>query len=204
VERLVNNLPPILTTAAPSGPPREEGRLPLPQNSLPCPFGGGFLVGWDLLDFVFFVAAARATARPEAPWAFAAPPRPFLPCGFSSLARISFVRANGIDVVEQWLVIERPDKNAPPTHYVLATHPKNTTRKQLVRRIKQRWRIERTYEDMKGELGLDHFEGRSYRGWQHHVSTVLACYAFVVAERSRVFPPETGRAQGYNALAAAA
>jgi SRSO17 transposase len=118
--------------------------------------------------------------------------------------RVRVVRKNGIDMDEQWLVIERPDNNAPPTHYVLATLPKKTSRKQLVRRIKQRWRIERTYEDMKGELGLDHFEGRSYRGWQHHVSTVLACYAFVVAERSRLFPPETGRAQGHNALATAA
>jgi SRSO17 transposase len=64
------------------------------------------------------------------------------------------------------------------------------TRKQLVRRIKQRWRTERVYEDLKGELGLDHFEGRTYTGWQHHVSCVLACYAFLVAERARAFPPE--------------
>ena len=67
------------------------------------------------------------------------------------------------------------------------------TRKQLVRRIKQRWRTERVYEDLKGELGLDHFEGRTYTGWQHHVSCVLACYAFLVAERARAFPPEAGR-----------
>jgi SRSO17 transposase len=96
---------------------------------------------------------------------------------------------------EQWLVIERPNRDEPPEHYVLTTLPSGFTRKQLVRRIKQRWRIERTYEDMKGELGLDHFEGRSYPGWQHHVSCVLACAAFVVAERTRRFPPSQGRAQ---------
>jgi SRSO17 transposase len=90
---------------------------------------------------------------------------------------------------EQWLVIERPSRDEPPEHYVLATLPSRSKRKHLVQRIKQRWRIERTYEDMKGELGLDHFEGRSYPGWQHHVSCVLACAAFVVAERTRRFPP---------------
>ena len=37
--------------------------------------------------------------------------------------------------------------------------------------------------------GSSHFEGRSYRGWQHHVTCALACYAFLVAERARAFPP---------------
>ncbi len=49
------------------------------------------------------------------------------------------------------------------------------------------------YEEMKGELGLDHFEGRSFRGWHHHVSVALCCYAFVVAERTRRFLPSTER-----------
>ena len=63
--------------------------------------------------------------------------------------------------------------------------------KQLVSLVMQRWRTERTYQDLKGELGLDHYEGRSYPGWHHHISVVLACYAFVVAERARRFPPST-------------
>ena len=49
--------------------------------------------------------------------------------------------------------------------------------------------IERDYQDLKGELGLDHFEGRSYVGWQHHVSMCLAAYAFLLAEPSEAFPP---------------
>lgn len=64
--------------------------------------------------------------------------------------------------------------------------------KQLVRTFKSRWRIERSYEDLKGELGLDHYEGRSFVGWHHHVSVVLACYAFLVAEHVRSFLPSTG------------
>lgn len=97
--------------------------------------------------------------------------------------RVHVARDTGMDDSEQWLVIERSASNAPPEHDVLSTLPKSLSRKALVRRIKQRWRIERSYEDMKGEFGLDPFEGRSYRGWQHHVSTVLACYAFAVSER---------------------
>jgi SRSO17 transposase len=89
----------------------------------------------------------------------------------------------------QWLLIEKAEREGPVEHYVLATLPRSMSRKQIVRRIKQRWRTERVYEDLKGELGLDHFEGRSYVGWQHHVSCVLACYAFLVAERARFFPP---------------
>jgi hypothetical protein len=63
------------------------------------------------------------------------------------------------------------------------------TTKKLVRLVMQRWRTERVYEDLKGELGLDHYEGRRLPGWHHHVSVVLACNAFVVAERARLFPP---------------
>jgi SRSO17 transposase len=63
--------------------------------------------------------------------------------------------------------------------------------KRLVRVVKERYRTERMYEDFKGELGLDHFEGRRFRGWHHHVSVALCCYAFVVAERVRTFSPQT-------------
>jgi len=41
----------------------------------------------------------------------------------------------------------------------------------------------------QGRAWLDHYEGRSFRGWNHHVSMVLVCFAFIVAERSRAFPP---------------
>jgi len=106
---------------------------------------------------------------------------------------------------EQWLVIEKATRSAATVdHYVLATLPADMSRKQLARRIKQRWRTERAYEDLKGELGLDHFEGRTYTGWQHHVSCVLACYAFLVAERARVFPPEARRTRPADAIHLAA
>lgn len=110
-----------------------------------------------------------------------------------ALVRVRVVTGKDKLGEDQWLVIEKTERDGPVEHYVLTTLSKSMSRKQIVRRIKQRWRIERTYEDLKGELGLDHFEGRSYVGWQHHVSCVLACYAFLASERVKAFPPETRR-----------
>ena len=92
---------------------------------------------------------------------------------------------------ELWLLIEWRDGEAEPANYFLSSLPKRWTKKQLIRIVMQRWRTERIYEDMKGELGFDHYEGRSFQGWHHHVTVVLCCYAFVVAERARRFPPST-------------
>jgi SRSO17 transposase len=105
---------------------------------------------------------------------------------------------------EQWLVIDKEKRGDAAEHHVLATLPKTMSRKPLIRRIKQRWRTERVYEDLKGELGLDHFEGRTYPGWQHHVSCVLACNAFLVAERARAFPPKARRTSADGAIDRAA
>src|SRR5579883_627271 len=96
---------------------------------------------------------------------------------------------------KQLLVIEWPLGEAEPEHYFLCTFGAGMTHKAIVRLLKERYRIEQTYREMKGELGLDHFEGRSYRGWNHHVSVVLSCYALVLAERERAFPP-SARSKG--------
>jgi SRSO17 transposase len=95
-----------------------------------------------------------------------------------------------LDTREQvWLLMEWRDGEARPEHFYLATLPKKTSRKKLVRTVKERYRTERAYEDLKGELGLDHFEGRRFPGWHHHVSVALCCYAFITAEKVRVFSP---------------
>ena len=88
------------------------------------------------------------------------------------------------------------DGEAEPANYFLSTLPISTRKKPLVRLIMQRWRTERAYEDLKGELGLDHYEGRSFPGWHHHISVVLCCYAFIVSERVRHFPPSARGALG--------
>jgi SRSO17 transposase len=103
-----------------------------------------------------------------------------------------------------WLLIEWRDGETEPRNYFFCSLPGPMTTKQLVRLVMQRWRTERVYEDLKGELGLDHYEGRRFPGWHHHVSVVLACNAFVVAERARRFPPSAGGALADDAHQVAA
>jgi len=112
------------------------------------------------------------------------------------ICRVKTVHDDGMPIENReavWLLIEWPFGEIQPTKFMLTTLRHAMSKKQLVRHIKERWRTERMYEDMKGELGLDHFEGRSFRGWHHHVSVVICCYAFIVAERARAFPPSAGR-----------
>ena len=81
------------------------------------------------------------------------------------------------------------DGEAEPTKYWLSTLPAETMPEVLVGTAKGRWRIERDYEELKQEAGLNHYEGRNWRGHHHHASLCIAAYGFLVAERS-LFPPE--------------
>jgi SRSO17 transposase len=68
---------------------------------------------------------------------------------------------------EEWLLIEWPRKESEPTKYWLSTLPVQTSLKSLVKMAKHRWIMERDYEELKQELGLGHYEGRSWRGFHH-------------------------------------
>lgn len=127
--------------------------------------------------------------------------------GQFAVVRVEPVPKDGIPRRKQWLVIEWPSDSHMPTKYALATLPRNMSHKKIVRALKERWRTERAYEDLKGELGLDHYEGRSYGGWNHHVTMALYCYAFLVAEQARAFPPSglgTRPARSHDPLRCAA
>ena len=91
---------------------------------------------------------------------------------------------------EEWLLIEWPPGNAEPTKYWLSTLPETIPVADLVRLAKRRWRIERDDQELQDELGLDHFEGRGWRGFQHHGALCIAAYAFLAAERGTLSPPE--------------
>jgi SRSO17 transposase len=91
---------------------------------------------------------------------------------------------------EEWLLIEWPRTEAAPIKYWLSTLPATATCAELVELAMLRWRIERDYQELKDELGLDHFEGRGWRGVHHHASLCIAAYAFLAAERLAHFPPE--------------
>jgi SRSO17 transposase len=84
-----------------------------------------------------------------------------------------------------WLLCERDLGSTPRTKYYLVDLPATTALKALVHLAHQRWAIEQQYQELKDELGLDHFEGRSLPGWQRHVVLTALAYAWLQTERRR-------------------
>jgi len=95
---------------------------------------------------------------------------------------------------ECWLLIEWPTDADEPTDYWLATLPPETPIADLVRLGKIRWRIEHDYRELKHGLGLDHFEGRTWIGWHHHVTLVTAAHLFITTQRLAADPKARGAA----------
>jgi SRSO17 transposase len=86
---------------------------------------------------------------------------------------------------EIWLLIEWPEDEPKPAKYFLCDLLWNISLKRLVDIAHGRWRIEQEYQQLKEELGLDHFEGRSWRGWHHHVTMIMLAHAFLRLEQKR-------------------
>jgi len=91
-----------------------------------------------------------------------------------------------------WLLMEWPHGEKAATDFTATTLPANMSRRQLVRRVKQRWRTERVTRTPRESLGWI-TRGPLLPRLNHHVSMVLVCFAFIVAERSRAFPPSAGK-----------
>ena len=89
---------------------------------------------------------------------------------------------------EEWLLIEWPRAEAEPAKYWVSTLPPGVKLKPLVKMAKHRWIIERDYQELKQELGLGHYEGRSWRGFHHHATLCIAAYGFLLAERNLFSP----------------
>lgn len=89
---------------------------------------------------------------------------------------------------EQWLLVEETNQPKRPFKFYLSNMPVDTPTRELVRLVKLRWRIERDYQELKGELGLDHFEGRTWLGFHHHAALCSAAHAFLAIRRA-LFPP---------------
>jgi len=82
---------------------------------------------------------------------------------------------------EAWLIGEFRSEE---TKYYLSNLPASASFKQVVSSIKARWSCEQMHQQMKEELGLDHFEGRSWHGLHHHA--VLCMIAFTFLQHLRV------------------
>jgi len=110
-------------------------------------------------------------------------------------SRFAFVRviaarpvAEGYPPREEWLIIEWPEGHEQPSDYWLANLPADTAHERLARLARLRWMIELDYRQLKGELGLDHYEGRSYAGFHHHCALVIAAHGFLTLERQNPNP----------------
>ena len=82
-----------------------------------------------------------------------------------------------------WLLIE--EQADGKVQFAFSNLPVETSRLEAVRLWKSRWPVEQGYQQMKEELGLNHFEGRSWRGFHHHACLVMLAYGFLVLEQLR-------------------
>jgi SRSO17 transposase len=94
-------------------------------------------------------------------------------------------RAADQELPARWLLVEWPHGDLAPTKYWLSNLPDDTPLVELVRLARLRWRVEQDYRELKGALGLDHFEGRGWVGWHHHVTLVSVAHGFLTLERLR-------------------
>jgi SRSO17 transposase len=99
------------------------------------------------------------------------------------LRRVAQRALHGGELPVRWLLAEWPEHEPEPVKYWLATLDDAISLVDLVRLAKLRWRVEHDYRELKDALGLDHFEGRSWPGWHHHVTLVSVAHAFVTLER---------------------
>ena len=97
--------------------------------------------------------------------------------------RVLLAAHRGEDLPETWLIAEWPAGAPEPVKYWLSNLPTTTPKRTLVRWAKLRWRIEHDYREVKTGLGLDHYEGRTWTGWLHHVTLVSAAHAFLTLQR---------------------
>jgi SRSO17 transposase len=115
------------------------------------------------------------------------------PAGEDVTSRFAFVRVVATNPVRnrhqpprwEWLIIEWPKGVQAPCDYWLSNLAEDESLERLARLARLRWSIELDYRQLKGELGLDHYEGRSYRGFHHHTALVSCAQAFLTEERLR-------------------
>lgn len=176
---------------APAGPPAYQGRgrprRRPPRSALPAPL----------------TLTAIAHALPETAWhtvTWREGTKGLLRSRFARLPlwpahRWTTTRALPTAPVE--LLLEWRRGTAAPSRYWLADlRGAVLPLRRLVGLAKGRWRIEQDYRELKDELGLDHFEGRSWPGWHHHVTLVSMAHAFLVLEtlsRKKNGPPHAAR-----------
>jgi SRSO17 transposase len=135
--------------------------------------------------------SVRSLAKRLPPDAWKTLPCRTTPAGEEIKSRFAFVRVVATNPVrkrsqsprQEWLIIEWPAGDDAPSDYWLSNLGEDEPRERLARLARLRWTVELDYRQLKGELGLDHYEGRSYLGFHHHTALVTCAHAFLTLER---------------------
>jgi SRSO17 transposase len=132
---------------------------------------------------------ALAERLPAAAWTVV--PCRTTPAGEDVSSRFAFLRVVATHPVRndnqppcwEWLIVEWGEGEEAPSDYWLSNLAEDESPGRLARLARLRWTIELDYRQLKGELGLDHYEGRSYLGFHHHCALVTCAHAFLTLER---------------------
>ena len=100
--------------------------------------------------------------------------------GFGAMLQTAWIHLEWLLAAADW-----PIGAAAPAKFFFANLPETTSKKDLLKMVKNRWWVEHSYKELKDEIALDHFERRSWRGWHHHVTLTLLAYAFLVEIRRK-------------------
>jgi SRSO17 transposase len=94
-----------------------------------------------------------------------------------------------------WFLVDWPEGEAEPYHSFIAHFHREPTKARCLRASRSRWHVEQYFQREKTDLGLDHYEGRSWRGFHHHLVLSAVAYLFVTSCRLRAkknFWPDVG------------
>jgi SRSO17 transposase len=86
----------------------------------------------------------------------------------------------GGELEKLWLVVDWPAGDPQPYHYYVAHLHRPPTKARCLKLSRSRWHIEQYFQRSKDDLGLDHFEGRSWRGFHHHLALTAVAYLFIL------------------------
>lgn len=95
------------------------------------------------------------------------------------------LREGDAELERVWLVVDWPADAAEPYHYALAHLHQPPRRARCLRLSRSRWHIEQYFQRSKDDLGLDHFEGRTWRGFHHHLALSALAYLFILTRYVR-------------------
>jgi SRSO17 transposase len=86
---------------------------------------------------------------------------------------------------QRWLLFRRSVSDPTEVAYYVVSGPEKTSLEEIVRVAGTRWAIEESFESAKGEVGLDHYEVRSWDGWYRHITLAMLAHAYLTVVRAR-------------------